>query len=56
VVAGIPIRVSLLHIRAGRSDWIATTSCPRDHRWRYHSFATFTTGQRLTVNGSVACR
>jgi hypothetical protein len=56
VVAGIPIRVSLLHIRAGRGDWIATTSCPRDHRWRYHSVATFTTGQRLAVNGSVPCR
>jgi hypothetical protein len=56
VVAGIPIRVSLLHVRAGRGAWIATTSCPRDHRWRYHSVVTFTTGQKLTVNGSVACR
>jgi hypothetical protein len=56
VVAGIPIRVSKLHITAGRGDWIATTSCPRDHRWRYHSETLFTTGARIRSDGSVACR
>jgi len=56
VVAGIPIRVSKFHIRAGRGDWIATTSCPRDHRWRYHSVTVFTTGAQLVYDGSVPCR
>jgi hypothetical protein len=56
VVAGIPIRVSKLHITAGRGDWIATTSCPSDHRWRYHTETLFTTGARIRYDGSVACR
>jgi hypothetical protein len=56
VVAGIPIRVSKLHITAGRGDWIATTSCPSDHRWRYHSETLFTTGATIRYDGSVACR
>jgi hypothetical protein len=58
VVAGIPIVLRELHIKAGdpRKDWIATTSCPRDGRWRYHVLITFTTGQTKTYDGSVRCR
>ena len=58
VVAGIPIVLRELHIRAGdpRKDWIATTSCPRERRWRYHVLITFTTGQTKTYDGSVRCR
>jgi hypothetical protein len=58
VVAGIPIVLRELHIKAGdpRKDWIATTSCPRERRWRYHVLITFTTGQTKTYDGSVPCR
>ncbi len=58
VVAGVPIVLRELHIKAGdpRKDWIATTSCPRDRRWRYHVLITFTTGQTKTYDGSVPCR
>lgn len=58
VVAGIPIVLRELHIKAGdpRKDWIATTSCPRDGRWRYHVLVTFTTGQTKTYDDSVPCR
>jgi hypothetical protein len=56
VVAGIPIKLKTLHITAGRSDWIATTSCPRTKRWDYHAEVLFDTGQTVTYDGSTACR
>jgi hypothetical protein len=56
IVAGIPLRYDSMHLIVGRGDWIATTSCPADHRWRYHAEATFDTGQIVKYDGSVACR
>jgi hypothetical protein len=56
IVAGIPLRLEQLHITAGRGDWVATTSCPADHRWKYHVESNFDTGQTITYDGSVACR
>jgi hypothetical protein len=56
IVAGIPLRVDSMHLTAGRGDWIATTGCPRDHRWRYHAEARFDTGQVVKTDGSVGCR
>jgi hypothetical protein len=55
VVAGIPIALRELHIKVGapRKVWIATTSCARDERWRYHVLITFTTGQTKTYDDSV---
>jgi hypothetical protein len=43
-------------VMLGRDDWIATTSCPRDHRWRYHLRMTSTSGHAVDTGGSVACR
>jgi hypothetical protein len=56
IVAGIPLRFDSLHVTAGKKDWLATTSCPADHRWRYHVEATFNSGQIVKYDGSVACR
>lgn len=56
IVAGIPLRLDELHGTVGRGDWIATTSCPADHRWRYHAEASFSTGQLIKYDGSVGCR
>jgi hypothetical protein len=56
IVAGIPIVLRELNISAGRGDWLATTSCPPDHRWRYHVEVTFTTGQQTVYDNSVSCR
>jgi hypothetical protein len=56
VVAGIPITLGPFGARIGRGDWIATTSCPRDHLWRYKLRMTSTSGQVLDTSGSVACR
>ncbi|HEY6757967.1 MAG TPA: hypothetical protein VI318_00695 [Baekduia sp.] len=56
IVAGIPLRLDSLHVSAGRGDWLATTGCPADHRWRYHAEATFNSGQIVKYDGSVRCR
>jgi hypothetical protein len=58
VVAGVPIVLRELHITAGSThkDWLATTSCPADHRWRYHVLIAFTTGQEKTYDNAVTCR
>lgn len=56
IVAGIPLRLNSLHVFAGRRDWLATTSCPSDHRWRYHVEAHYNSGQVVRYDGSVRCR
>lgn len=56
IVAGIPLRVQSFRGSAGRGDWIATTSCPSGHRWKYHVETTYATEQVVKTDGSVACR
>jgi hypothetical protein len=56
VVAGIPVGLKSFESRVGRGDWIATTHCPHDHRWRYHLRMTHTSGQVVDTGGSVPCR
>jgi hypothetical protein len=56
VVSGIPITLDFYRVKLGRSDWIATTNCPRDRRWPYHLRVTSTSGQVFDATGSVACR
>jgi hypothetical protein len=56
IVAGIPIVLREFHGQAGRGDWIATTSCPKDHLWRYHVDIGFTTGETKAYDGTVPCR
>jgi hypothetical protein len=56
VVAGVQTRLDPLRVSAGRGDWLATTSCPRDHLWRYRVAGTFSDGQVATYDGSVGCR
>ncbi|MET0604718.1 MAG: hypothetical protein ABW167_22250 [Baekduia sp.] len=56
VVAGITIGLDSFEATVGRGDWIATTHCPRDHRWRYHLRMTHTSGQVADIDGSVPCR
>jgi hypothetical protein len=56
IVAGIPLRLDTFHAVVGRGDWIATTSCPRDHRWRYHAETSYSSGQVVKTDGSVGCR
>jgi hypothetical protein len=56
IVAGIPLRFDSLHVVAGRGDWIASTSCPKDRLWRYHVEARFDSGQIVKYDGTVTCR
>jgi hypothetical protein len=56
IVAGIPLRVDSFHGIVGRGDWIATTNCPSDRRWKYHAEASYSTGQIAKVDGTVPCR
>lgn len=56
IVAGIPLRIDEVHGTVGRGDWIATTHCPSDHRWRYHVETHYSTNQVVKYDGTVACR
>lgn len=56
IVAGIPLRVDEVHGTIGRGDWIATTHCPSDRKWRYHVETHYSTRQIVKYDGTVACR
>jgi hypothetical protein len=56
IVAGIPLRIDEVHGTIGRGDWIATTHCPSDHKWRYHVETHYSTNQIVKYDGTVACR
>ena len=56
IVAGIPLRLETFHSIVGREDWVASTGCPSDHRWKYHVETSYNSGQVVNTDGSVACR
>lgn len=56
IVAGIPLRAESLHAMFGREDWIASTYCPPDHKWRWHAEGHYSSGQVVPADGTIACR
>lgn len=56
IVAGVPIVLHELTLSGGKGNWLATTYCPPDKRWRYHAEGLFTTGETIVYDDSVACR
>lgn len=54
-VAGIPIALTDLSITAGHKDWLATTSCPKSHRWPFSITTDYTDGGSSSVSSSVRC-
>jgi hypothetical protein len=56
IVAGVPLVLQSLTFSAGRGDWLATTSCPRDRQWDWKAIAIFNNGQELSPHGAVGCR
>ena len=56
IVAGVPIVLHELTMSAGKGDWLATTACPADKRWRYHAEGRFTTGETIVYDDAVPCR
>ena len=56
IVAGIPLRAEAFHGVFGREDWLASTSCPRDRRWRWYAEVSYSSGQVVKSDGAVPCR
>jgi hypothetical protein len=60
IVAGIPITLDDLHVTLGgkswAKDWLATTSCPSNHKWPYSSTWNLSTGGSISYEDSVACK
>jgi hypothetical protein len=56
IVAGIPLRAEGFHATFGREDWIASTYCPPDHKWRWHAEGRYSSGQVVPADGTIACR
>ena len=56
IVAGIPLRAEGFHAVFGREDWIASTYCPPDRKWRWHAEGRYSSGQVVPADGTIACR
>jgi hypothetical protein len=56
VVASLPVTLDAFTTDIEGGDWIATTHCPHDHRWRYHLKMTYASGRVVDTGGSTACR
>jgi|SRR5215218_820870 len=56
IVAGVPIAPRELHGTVGRGTWLATTHCPKSHKWKYFGKAYFTDGSSVEHEDSVPCR
>jgi len=55
-VAGVPVTLERFVLEAGRGDWLATTGCPSDHRWRFRLATTDATGQKAESDVVTVCR
>jgi hypothetical protein len=60
IVAGIPITLNTLKVTLGgesyAKDWIATTSCPSNHKWEYQTTTQLSTGGTVSYTGSTPCK
>lgn len=56
IVAGVPLRAEAFHAEFGREDWLATTFCPRDRKWRWRAEGRYASGQIVPASGTIACR
>jgi hypothetical protein len=56
IVAGIPLRAEAFHAIFGREDWLASTYCPPDRRWRWRAEGRYASGQVVPASGTVTCR
>jgi hypothetical protein len=55
IVAGVPIAVRELRVKAGRDGWLSTTSCPDDSSWDFEGAAHFAGGGRAVRTATVDC-
>jgi hypothetical protein len=60
IVAGVPITLDKLDVTLGgkswAKDWLATTSCPSNHKWPYQSTFDLSSGGSITYDSSVTCK
>lgn len=56
IVAGIPLRAEVFHAILGRENWLVSTSCPPDRKWRWYGEGRYSSGQIVPARGSVPCR
>ena len=56
IVAGVPLRAEAFHGIFGRGDWLASTSCPQDRRWRGYGEVRYSSGQVVGRRASAPCR
>lgn len=56
VVAGVPIELTFLSVTAGKSSWLATTSCGPGGHWPFSVTTGYNTGGSSKFTASIACR
>lgn len=56
VVAGVPIQLTSLTVKAGKGSWLATTSCGPGGKWPYSVTTGYSTGGSSTDTSSISCR
>jgi hypothetical protein len=54
VVAGVPIELTSLTVKAGKESWLATTACPGGH-WPFSVTTSYDSGGSAGFTDSIKC-
>ena len=54
VVAGVPIELTSLTVKAGKQSWLATTACPGGH-WPFSVTTSYDSGGSASFTDSIKC-
>ncbi len=54
VVAGVPIELTSLTVKAGKESWLATTACPGGH-WPFSVTTSYDSGGSASFTDSIKC-
>lgn len=55
VVAGVPIELTLLNVKAGKGAWLETTGCGPGGHWPFSVTTGYNTGGSSKYTASIAC-
>ncbi len=53
VVGGVPIAIEDLAVKAGKGNWLATTSCPKSKKWPFEVTANYVDQATFSERGST---
>lgn len=56
VVAGVPIELTYLSVKAGKASWLATTGCGPGGHWPFNVATGYNTGGSASFTASIPCR